>query len=167
MDHQTPTDNSDSSQPQGPSPQLPRDSNPDQNSAQGPHDQSDLREMNSARTLTTVATIGGPVSLVIGGVALSAVALVCAVLALAKIRSVMAKADSPYRGYATMVRQAAIMGTVISAVALVLNIIGLIAMMPLLMEVIQTGDYSTIFGEGAANLPTDITAPSNGGNAWG
>lgn len=132
-------------------------------------DQFDLMELNSARTLTTVATIAGPVSFIIGGVALSSVALVCAILALVKARRVARKPQSAHGGYANVVRQTAIMGLFISAVALVLNTIGLITMLPILMEAMQTGDYSAIFGDAASSIqgtpaPTD---GAGGGNAWG
>lgn len=132
-------------------------------------DQFDLMELNSARTLATVATIAGPVSFIIGGVALSTVALVCAILALVKARRVAAKPRSEHGSYANVVRQTAIMGLFISAVALVLNIIGLVTMLPILMEAMQTGDYSAILGDAAGSLqgtptPSDGTG---GGNAWG
>lgn len=132
-------------------------------------DQFDLMELNSARTLTTVATIAGPVSFIIGGVALSSVALVCAIIALVKARRVVRKPKSVHGGYANVVRQTAIMGLFISAVALVLNTIGLITMLPILMEAMQTGDYSAIFGDAASSIQGTPASPdgAGGGNAWG
>lgn len=132
-------------------------------------DQFDLMELNSARTLTTVATIAGPVSFIIGGVALSSVALVCAILALVKARRVVRKPQSAHGGYANVVRQTAIMGLFISAVALVLNTIGLITMLPILMEAMQTGDYSAILGDAASSVQGTPASPdgAGGGNAWG
>lgn len=49
-------------------------------------------------------------------------------------------------------------------IALIVNIVGIALMMPVLMEAMQTGDFTSILGEGAT-----ITAqPSGGsGNAWG
>lgn len=156
----------DAGQPAAPKSPVPAPPVPDHGQAS---DQFDLMELNSARTLATVATIAGPVSFIIGGVALSTVALVCAILALVKARRVAAKPRSEHGSYANVVRQTAIMGLFISAVALVLNIIGLVTMLPILMEAMQTGDYSAILGDAAGSLqgtptPSDGTG---GGNAWG
>lgn len=168
MDQHASPDKPNSAQSNNQPAHLPQSTDPNAHPPGAPHDQFDLKEMNAARTLTTVATIGGPVSLIIGGVALSAVALVCAIIALSKVRRILARPDSAYRDYATMVRQAALMGIVVSAIALVLNLIGLIAMIPIIMEIMQTGDYSVLFGEGAENLSGSIPAPSDGNaNPWG
>lgn len=152
--------------PAAQTPQLPNAPVPDHAQAV---DQFDLMELNSARTLTTVATIAGPVSFIIGGVALSTVAVVCAILALTKARRVLRKPQGEHSGYANMVRQTAIMGLLISSIALILNIVGLVTMLPILMEAMQTGDYSAILGDAASSIQG--TAPSSGssggGNAWG
>lgn len=123
-------------------------------------------ELKSARTLATVATIAGPISFIIGGVALSTVALVCAIIAFVKIRSVLDDVAPAKRPYARALRQTALMGIGIGAVALVLNGISVAMMLPVLMEAMQTGDYSAILGDAASSLSP--TSPSKGGgNAWG
>lgn len=72
--------------------------------------------------------------------------------------------DGRQKVYAATVRQTLIWGLAISAIALIVNIVGIALMMPVLMEAMQTGDFTSILGEGAT-----ITAqPSGGsGNAWG
>lgn len=120
--------------------------------------------LNSARTLSTIATIGGPVSFIIGGVLLSTVSLVCAIIALIKTKRVLANPESPYVGYARALKQTAFMGIFISLVALVLNIIGVVTMLPVLMDAMQSGDYSSLLGNGVATSPS---APSSGESAWG
>lgn len=123
-------------------------------------------ELKSARTLATVATVAGPISFIIGGVALSTVALVCAIIAFVKIRRVLDDVAPAKRPYARALRQTALMGIGIGAVALVLNGIGVAMMLPVLMDAMQTGDYSAILGDAASSLSP--TSPSEGGsNAWG
>ncbi len=113
-----------------------------------------------------MATVAGPVSLIIGGVALSTVALVCAIIAFTKVRRLLSQGDFPQRPYALTLRQTALIALGVSAVALVLNGITVAMMMPVLLEAMQTGDYSAILGDAAANLQ-NTPKPSNGGSAWG
>lgn len=47
---------------------------------------NDLRELKKAQTMVMVASVAGPVSLFIGGVLLSGVGLVCAIIALRKLK---------------------------------------------------------------------------------
>lgn len=121
-------------------------------------------DLKSARTLSTVAAIAGPVSFIIGGIALSTVALVCAIIGFVKIKHVETGIDDRQKAYAAAVRQTLVWGLVIGAIALVVNIVGVALMMPVLMEAMQTGDFSSILGQGA-----NVAAPSSGGggNAWG
>lgn len=133
---------------------------------QNPNDFAEQRDLNSARTLSLVATIGGPVSFIIGGIALSSVALVCAIIALIKTKRVLANPQSKFATYARALRQTAIMGIGISAVALVLNVVGVIMIMPQVMDALQTGDYSSLLGNGA-NGTAAPQAPSSGESAWG
>ena len=171
MEQQTPSNDPLPQRPEAPEPLQPgAPENPQPNPDQRAADQFDLMELKSARTLSTVATIAGPVSFIIGGVALSSVALVCAILAFTKTRRVLRKGPGPNSSFANIVKQTAIMGIFISCVALVLNLIGLIAMIPILMDAMQTGDYSAILGEGATSLQGGTGAPSDGnggGNPWG
>lgn len=120
-------------------------------------------DLKSARTLATVASIAGPISLIVGGVALSTVALACAIIALVKIRNAQSQADESIRAYIKALRQTAFMAVLVSSIALVVNAVGVALMMPVLMEAMQTGDFSAILGEGASLA----AQPSSGGNAWG
>lgn len=149
-------------------PQTPQPDRPDDPSTRQPDGQHPFEELElkSARTLTTVATVAGPVSLIIGGVALSTVALVCAIIAFTKVRRLLSQGDFPQRPYALTLRQTALIALGVSAVALVLNGITVAMMMPVLLEAMQTGDYSAILGDAAANLQ-NTPKPSNGGSAWG
>lgn len=148
------------SEPGGPpsqSPQTPETPAP-------PSPSSDY-ELKSARTLATVATVAGPVSLIIGGVALSTVALVCGIIAFVKARRVLRSNDPADNFYAQALRRTALMGIVVGAAALVLNGVSVALMMPALLEAMQTGDYTAILGDAAGSLQ-DAPA-SGGGSAWG
>lgn len=157
------------SEPQAPSDQTPTskgDPTPSDPAAPGSIRQTDPAsnlDLKSARTLATVASIAGPISLIVGGVALSTVALVCAIIALTKVRNAQRQAGEPIRAYAKVLRQTALMAVFISSIAFVVNAVGVALMMPVLLEAMQTGDFSAILGEGA----TIATQPSSGGNAWG
>lgn len=87
-------------------------------------------DLKSARTLSTVAAIAGPVSFIIGGVMLSTVGLVCAIVGFVKIKHVIDDVDGRQKVYATTVRQTLIWGLAISAIALIVNIVGIALMMP-------------------------------------
>ena len=74
-------------------------------------------DLKSARTLSTVAAIAGPVSFIIGGVMLSTVGLVCAIVGFVKIKHVIDDVDGRQKVYAATVRQTLIWGLAISALA--------------------------------------------------
>ncbi|MEY8461180.1 DUF4190 domain-containing protein [Eggerthellaceae bacterium 24-137] len=129
-------------------------------------DPTESLELKSARTLAMVASIAGPVSLIIGGVALSTVAIVCAIIALTKIRHILAQPDSPQRAYALALKRTALMGIGVGTVALILNAVSVAMILPTLLEAMRTGDYSAILGDAASSLQSTPQQPS-GGNAWG
>ena len=145
-----------SQRPELPQPQKPDE--PPRTAEQAQHTVESL-ELKSARTLATVASIAGPVSLIIGGVALSTVAVICATIAIVKVKHVLSRADPSQRTYA-------LLGVVIGLVALVLNAVSVAMILPTLIEAMQTGDYRAILGNAAAQLPS-APQPSSGGNAWG
>lgn len=119
-------------------------------------------QLKSAQTLTTIAIISGPVSLIIGGVFLSLVALVCALIAFSKIRNVIEPSDGPGT-YPRMLKNQIIFALSISIVALVLNIVSLIMVFPILIEYMRTGDLTQAMN--ALNLNIDTASESN--SVWG
>lgn len=105
-----------------------------------------LKQYTGGQTLTTVAMIAGPVSLIIGGVLLSAVAIVCAYLAYRKL-SAVAQGNSTYTKVAASMQKTARVAIIIGAVALVLNFISMMYVLPMVMEMMNTGEVSTnLFG---------------------
>ena len=123
----------------------------------------DARELRSAQNLVIAASITGPVSMIIGGGFLGVIGLVCGILAFRKIRNLM-RNNGPMALMAKRLQTACIVALVVTAIALVLNIIYVVSVYPLMIEALETGDYSKLFPEGTA----PSTGGSNSGNStWG
>lgn len=124
--------------------------------------------VKTIQTLASVSLIGGPLSLIIGGVALSTASLVCGIIALVAVRG---KGAATHEGMTDTIRQTlmrqAIIGIAMSGIAVVMNVASLIAMLPAIMDAAQTGDISSLFGgssgDGASNGSTD-SGGAFGGN---
>lgn len=113
---------------------------------------NDQRELKSAQTMVMVASVAGPVSLFIGGVLLSGVGLVCAVIAFRKLNKLIAK-RTDVSVLAQRLKRSAIVGMAVCGVAFALNAISFYLMMPIVLEMMETGDYSGMMadaGSGAA-----------------
>lgn len=133
-------------------------------SGTGPLRPQESAELSSTRTLAMVGAIGAPVSLIIGGIALSTVAIVCSAIALAKLRKFANRPLGAAEAFYNSVRLMALVGLGVGCAALVLNIIGIFLVLPLLMEAIRTGDYSAIFGGDPQSL---LGGSSSSSNPWG
>lgn len=131
----------------------------------GPLTPQESSELSTARTLATVGAIGAPVSLLIGGVALSTVSLVCSIIALVKLRKFADRPLGDFEPFYKAVRLMALVGIGVGCGALVLNIIGIFLMVPLIMEAMATGDYSTILGGDAQSLLGGSSSSNT--NPWG
>lgn len=120
----------------------------------------DAKEIKSAQTLVVVGSIAGPVSVFVGGVLLSAVGLVCAFLGYRKLKHVGEK-QGDAAVIASRLKRSAIIALVICGVALVLNAVAFFIMYPILLEAVQSGDYSSLMpGSGSGST----AAPSS---TWG
>jgi hypothetical protein len=124
-------------------------------------------QLKSARTLTSVATIAGPVSLFIGGVLLSFVGLVCAILALHKTKRIIVGASVEYANTAKGIRQSAIIGLVIAGIALVINAVTVAIMLPAIIEAAQSGSLDSLLGQATSATSTSSGGTSSGSGAWG
>ena len=120
-----------------------------------------LRQLKSAQTLVTVATIAGQLSLLIGGVVLSGVGVICALMAFVKTRRVIAEGVAPgLTVYASRIRRSA-----------VLSAIALASVLPAMIQAIQTGDLSLLYE--AYDLPqgggvgSGEAAKDPGSSIWG
>lgn len=113
---------------------------------------NDLRELKKAQTMVMVASVAGPVSLFIGGVLLSGVGLVCAIVAFRKLGKLIAK-HTDVSVLAQRLKRSAIVGMAVCGVAFALNAISFYLMMPVVLEMMESGDYTgamTDAGMGAA-----------------
>lgn len=117
---------------------------------------NDLRELKKSQTMVMVASIAGPVSLFIGGVLLSGVGLVCGVVAFRKLKKLIAK-HADVSVLAQRLKRSAIVGMAVCGVAFALNAISFYLMMPVVLEMMESGDYTgamTDVGSGAAGTST-------------
>lgn len=139
-------------------PQAPK---PPQGPPQFSYDEA--KELKSAQNLVIAASITGPISMVIGGVFLGTIGLICGILAFRRIRVLVGK-GGPVGLMAARLRTACIVALVVTAIALILNIANMIMIYPMVMEAVQTGDYSKLFPDGS--VPS--TGGSTSGNStWG
>ena len=127
----------------------------------------DYAKLKTVRTQITASNVCGPVSLIVGGVALSTVGIVCAVLAWKNAKRI-AETNSPSAPMANNFRKSALVSIVICCIAFVLNAVSAAIMMPAMLDAVSTGDYSQILGvpstgaEGGASGGT-----GEGSSAWG
>lgn len=122
------------------------------------------RRLLSARRLIVFANIAGPVSLLIGGVILSAAALICALIARSKINALLRECNPSqisFRQKVMNVTKSGAAAVVISTVALALNLITVIIFMPILLSAVQSGDMTSLIGGGGT------TAAGNANSFWG
>lgn len=107
-------------------------------------------DFKNLRSLMMIAGIAGPFSFLFGGVFLSTVALVCAIVAF----TVYKRLYNGSKGfeYSSRIKRAIIFSIVISAVALVWNIGWLIMVLPEALQAIQSADFSSLYnGVGAGS----------------
>lgn len=119
---------------------------------------NDLRELKKSQTMVMVASIAGPVSLFIGGVLLSSVGFVCAIVAFRKLKKLIAK-HTDVSVLAQRLKRSAIVGMAVCGVAFALNAISFYLMMPVVLEMMESGDY--------AGAMTDVGSGAAGTSTWG
>lgn len=123
------------------------------------------QQLSSAQTLTTIAMIGAPVSLIIGGVPLAVVTLICGLVALSKIRSSV-RALGAKDGIAARLMQQAVIGLVISVVSIIANAMYLVTIMPAIMEYARTGDISTLMDSLNTAGGASASSSSSASSVW-
>lgn len=120
-------------------------------------EQRRLQQMRSCQTLNMVALIGAPVSLIIGGLALSVAALVCAIVSFAKMRKVVKPDDMAGSVPRTLYTQSLVC-LVVSSVTTALNLVAFVAMFGVVMQALESGDLSALF-DSLGDAPQNGTAP--------
>lgn len=120
---------------------------------------NDLRGLKTSQTLVMISSVAGPVSLFIGGVLLSAVGLVCGIVAFRKLVALAAR-QTNVAAVASRLKRSAIVGMAVCSVAFVLNAIAFYLMLPVVMDMVASGDYT--------GLMTDAGTGAVGPNStWG
>ena len=123
------------------------------------HD-SGYAEFASARRLVTAALVMALVSLVIGGVLLGTVSVIVAIIAFGKVRSNMLE-DNGNQAWAALKRSATI-SIVVAVLALAANIAALIVIYPMVIEALQSGEYTSLLSGSAQTLNTGSNS-----STWG
>ena len=122
---------------------------------------------SSARRLITIAQISALVSLLFGGVVLSTISIIVAIVGYRKL-SFIAANYSKEPALQGMIRRPGALAIIMSVFALVLNIISLIAIYPLIMQALQSGDISSLFQSSSSQLSTaPAPTPSPGDSLFG
>lgn len=126
-----------------------------------------MKNAKTIQTLASISLIGGPLSLIVGGVLLSTAGFVCGIIALVMVRSdkdAAANAGISDAIKQTLTRQA-IIGIAVSGIALVMNAATFAMMLPAIMDAVQTGDYSSLLGNGSSTA--DSASSTDSGGAFG
>ena len=116
----------------------------------------------SARKLVSIAQICAVISLFVGGVVLSTIALVLAIAGYRRLTQLArGRGDEPAMQAA--LSNPARIAIVLSTVALLFNVVTLVYVYPLVMQAMQSGDVTALLGGSQG------TAPSAGGGSstWG
>ena len=133
-----------------------------------PSHQQDVEKMSrlkNARTLMMITAIAAPVSMIIGGVPLSTVALVCGIVALVKIRGLI-RDYQVEDAWAHRMTISCIIVVCVAALALILNAINLIMIWPYLMDIVQSDSLESLLGSSGDIVNAGSSAPQ-GGSVWG
>ena len=112
----------------------------------------------SGRKFLTAAQVCAIISLFIGGMLLSAVSIVLAVVGSRKFNQISANGCSPE--FAMQLKRSGTVAIVMCVIALALNVVSFIALYPLVMEMMQSGDLAAMFG-------MQPHAAVSGGSTWG
>ena len=120
----------------------------------------DIADFASTRRLVTIAQIMAIVSLLIGGVFLSSAALIMAVVASSRAKSHLNDSESETVSW-QLLKRSAMIAIVVSALALAANIAALMFIYPMVIEALQSGEYSSLIS-GSTQMPGD-----SGTSTWG
>ena len=122
-----------------------------------------MKDMRTIQLLASISLIGGPLSLIIGGVFLSTAAFVCGIIALVMVRSSKGDAtdEAPSDTILQTLTRQAVIGIAVSGIALVMNAAALMMMLPAILDAVQTGDYTSLLN-GDASMSDSSSADSGG-----
>lgn len=124
-----------------------------------PHLGDDEKEFKSARTMVIAASIMGPVSMIIGGVPLSLVALILVFIGRSRLNKLVAR-NSALASMAKQLKRSCNVATVVCVIAFVLNAFYLYTWFPYYMEIIESGNFEELFSLSGTG------GSSSGGSVW-
>jgi len=139
---------------------LPPQSDRFQNSTIGITN-TDKLLLESARKYISICQVCAVVSIFIGGVLLSSIAVIFSVMALFKLNNFSA-AHSLDQQARRALKRPAYFAIGLGILALVFNAVSLILIYPMVMQGLQAGDLSGIFGSGQGG-----SSPASGSSTWG
>lgn len=115
-----------------------------------PAETPERETIRKAQNMALAASICGPVSVFVGTVLLSSAGIVCGVIGLRKVKALADRTDE-IGAMAQRVKRSCIIAIIISAIATALNIVYLVVLYPMMLEIIETGDYSSLFDGSSAD----------------
>jgi len=131
---------------------------------------AELSQLESGRKLISFTRVAAPVSLLIGGVLLSGISLICAIISYLKITKVLKRHREldldDYRLFIRPVKIALLM----AVLALIINAAFLYVEYPRILEAVETGQMSALFNSGTVTntvSPGTQAAPQPGSTTWG
>lgn len=111
----------------------------------------EVSDFKTARTLATVASVAGPVSIFFGGMPLSATGAVCSVIALRRFGRLAAEGSELSAAAARLMRSSAI-GLVVCVVAFALNAFSFFALLPEVLQMMESGELELAV-DGVGSVP--------------
>lgn len=117
-----------------------------------------VRELKTIQTLAIVASIAGPVSLILGGLFLNTAAFIVAFIAFYKIRKFIENNPEHVR-VAKELRRTCVIAIIGCSIAFVLNVIQVAMVYPIVVEAINNGTLD--------NLLNGSGEPPKGSRTWG
>lgn len=118
--------------------------------------------LENARKFISISQICAVVSFFLGGILLSSVAVILAVMGLVKLNT-FANAHSLERGNRAALMRSGVIALGMCVLALVFNIVSIVMFYPIIMQGLETGDFSGIFGSGQGSS----TASDSTSSTWG
>ncbi len=121
------------------------------------------KRLKSARNLAIAGCIAGPTSLILGGVLLGAIGMACAIIAFRRLGK-LSHIKGEIGQTASKLRKTCITAITVTGIALAINIAYVIIMLPTIIEIAQSGDYSILYSD-----VTSVTesAASSTDSIWG
>lgn len=135
--------------------------NDDQMQTQPPEE--DIQKLQKIQTFTTVALIAGPVSLLFGGVLLSAIALICAILAFRRSRSFSDEGSEETQDLIRTLQTQSLAALIITIVTTSINLVSFAFSAATLFSLMESGQLdqfwnneSSLFGSEPVDTDTSI-----------